>query len=395
MQLGGRSFTDVLSNRLRISGAEASRRLAEAADLGPRTALTGEPLAPVLPQLSAAQAAGTVGADHVRLIRRFFTDLPDAVDPETSERCEATLARIASQHTPDALRKAAARLLALVHPDGDFSDTDRARKRGVVIGNQQADGMSSIRGWLDPEARATLDAIFAKWAAPGMCNGADASPCVDGSPSQEQVEKDLRSPAQRNHDALTAIGRSVLSSGALGQHNGLPVTVIVSATLQELESGRGQAVAATGTLVPMSTVLKLASHAYHYLCIFDKVTGRALHLARTRRIASADQRIVLLARDRGCTRPGCTVAGANCQTHHAVNDWADNGQTDVDDLALGCPKDNRSVRPGGWTTRKRHDGRTEWIPPPHLDSGQGGVNDYHHPEHLLPDDEQQEDEGRG
>ena len=53
----------------------------------------------------------------------------------------------------------------------------------------------------------------------------------------------------------------------------------------------------------------------------DKPTGRALHLARTRRIASADQRIVLLARDCCCTRPGCTVAGANCQVHHAVSDW--------------------------------------------------------------------------
>ena len=56
-----------------------------------------------------------------------------------------------------------------------------------------------------------------------------------------------------------------------------------------------------------------------------------------------------LARDRGCTRPGCTVAGAHCQVHHANGDWADNGQTNVDDLTLGCPKDNRSVT--GWNTR--------------------------------------------
>src|SRR4029077_11706370 len=32
--------------------------------------------------------------------------------------------------------------------------------------------------------------------------------------------------------------------------------------------------------------------------------------------------------------------------------------------------------------------RTEWIPPPHLDSGHSRVNDYHHPENYLrPDDE--------
>ena len=39
-------------------------------------------------------------------------------------------------------------------------------------------------------------------------------------------------------------------------------------------------------------------------------------------------------------------------------------------------------------TRKRKDGRTEWIPPPHLDTGQTRVNDYHHPQnYLLPEDD--------
>jgi len=102
----------------------------------------------------------------------------------------------------------------------------------------------------------------------------------------------------------------VLASGLLGQLNGLPVTVIVSITLQELESGAGQAVTATGTLLAMSTLIRMASNAHHYLVIFDKHIGRTLDLGRTRRIASADQRIVLHAKDRGCTRPGCTVAGA-------------------------------------------------------------------------------------
>ena len=100
-----------------------------------------------------------------------------------------------------------------------------------------------------------------------------------------------------------AVGRSVLASGQLGQHNGLPATIIVSTTLQELESGIGHAVTATCTLLPMSTVISMASHAYHYLTIFDKHTGRALHLGRTRRIASADQRMVLLAKDVAAPSP--------------------------------------------------------------------------------------------
>jgi hypothetical protein len=392
VQLGAKSWTDVLCERLRISRADARQRLADAAELGPRTALTGEPLAPAFPVIAAAQAAGLIGTAHIREIGKFFDALPAAVDYQTRQECETTLVGVATEQTPDALRKAAHRLLALIHPDGDFSDTDRARKRGLTLGPQRADGLSEIRGLLSPEARATLEAVMTKYGAPGMCNPDDEHPCVDGAPTQAQIDNDTRTPAQRQHDALIAMGRSILASGKLGQHNGLPVTVVVSTTMRELESGAGQAVTATGTLLPMPTLIKMAAHAYHYLTIFDNHTGRALHLGRTRRIASPDQRIVLTARDRGCTKPGCTVAAANCQVHH-LTDWADGGPTDIDNLTLACPKDNRSVQPGGWTTRKRSDGRTEWIPPPHLDTGQTRINDYHHPQnYLLPKNEQAADD---
>ncbi len=119
--------------------------------------------------------------------------------------------------------------------------------------------MSTITGMLDPQARATLDAVFAKSPHPGMCNPDDESPCVDGPPSEQAIHGDLRSQPQRNHDALKAMGRSVLASGELGQHNGLPATIIVSTTLKELESGAGQAVTAGGTLLPMTDVIRMAS----------------------------------------------------------------------------------------------------------------------------------------
>jgi hypothetical protein len=102
--------------------------------------MTGEPLQPLLPHVAAAQAAGKIGAEHVRIIRRFFADLPTAVDFETRQACEVDLARIAAEHPPDALRKVADRLMALVHPDGDLSDIDRARRRHLILGKQEADG---------------------------------------------------------------------------------------------------------------------------------------------------------------------------------------------------------------------------------------------------------------
>src|SRR6202040_53971 len=70
-ELGG-TLAPALANRLRITRAEASRRIHEAADLGERKALNGEALPPVLPATAAAQRNGELGAGHVAVIRSFF-----------------------------------------------------------------------------------------------------------------------------------------------------------------------------------------------------------------------------------------------------------------------------------------------------------------------------------
>jgi hypothetical protein len=385
--VGAKNWSEVLQQRLRISTHEARRRLDEAGDLATRTAFTGEQLEPVLPNVAKRQTAGEIGAEHVRIIRAFFRDLPTAVDYETRESCEETLAQLAADHTPDVLRRAADRLAGLVNPDGDFSDVDRARRRHLTIGRQQVDGMSPITGLLDPEARATLDAVFAKLAAPGMCNPDDEKPCVDGQPDEERVHADARSQSQRNHDALKAMGRELLAAGELGNHNGLPASIIVSTTLQDLESGAGQGITGGGSLLPMRDVIRLAGHAHHYLVVYDKHTREPLYLGHTKRFASPGQRIVLHGLERGCTKPGCTAPGYWCQTHHVEGWAAENGRTDITKLTLACGPHNRLVEVGGWVTRKRKDGRTEWIPPPYLDTGQARVNNYHHPEkYLIPDE---------
>ncbi len=159
-----------------------------------------------------------------------------------------------------------------------------------------------------------------------MCNPDDIEPCISGTPSQAAIQGDTRSPGQRNHDALLVAARALLASGDLGQHNGLPTSIIVTTTLQELEAGAGKALTGGGTILPMADVIRLGSHAHHYLAIFHN--GKALALYHTKRLASPAQRIMLHARDRGCTFPGCTVPGYLCQVHH--NDpYATNPVTDV------------------------------------------------------------------
>jgi hypothetical protein len=303
--------------------------------------------------------------------------IPPTIDATTRGQIEADLVRTAMRVGPKELKDNADRTLFLLDQDGPMpDDAERARRRGVTKSPQRPDGMTQLKANLTPEAWAIIEAIFAKWAAPGMCNPDDEHPCISGTPSQEQIDDDHRSLAQRQHDALVEIGRSVLASGELGQHNGLPATIIIRTTLQDLESRAGVGVTGGGTVMPIRDVIRLAANAVHYLAVFDKATGSALDLFRSRRTASLAQRIMLIARDGGCTKPGCTVPAYGSQVHHAACDWADDGQTNVDELGLACGPDNRAVGPEGWTTRINAQNDVEWIPPARLDTGQARINDY-------------------
>src|ERR1700760_399210 len=86
--LGAKSWPKVLAEALRISTDEATRRITQAALLGPGTALNGEPLPPTLPNVAAAQARGQIGAEQVRTIEKFFHQLPSRIDAHTRDQAE-------------------------------------------------------------------------------------------------------------------------------------------------------------------------------------------------------------------------------------------------------------------------------------------------------------------
>ncbi|SIL70084.1 Conserved protein of uncharacterised function, possible maturase [Mycobacteroides abscessus subsp. abscessus] len=175
-----------------------------------------------------------------------------------------------------------------------------------------------------------------------------------------------------------------MCSGELGHHRGLPVTTIVTTTLRELESGAGHAATGGGSLLPMPDLIRMASHAHHYLAVFDD-DGRALYLGRAKRIATADQRIVLTAKERGCTYPGCDQPAYHCQAHH-MDEWAVGGNTDIEALTLGCERHHKLLGTDHqcWQTIRGPDGRTWWIPPAHVDPYRTPrSNWFHHPDGYL------------
>ncbi|MBY4107075.1 DUF222 domain-containing protein, partial [Rhodococcus fascians] len=170
---------------LRITPRAAGARVRLAAELGDRTALSGEPLPPLLPHTAAAVRAGLLDAQHVQMIREFFRHLSANVDPQTRDRAEQQLVGLASTRRPDDFAPLVAHLDSILDPDGDFDEDEdededknanpRPRKRDAFfyLGEQGSDGMSEGKFCVDSELRAYLEALFSKAAKPGVNNPAD------------------------------------------------------------------------------------------------------------------------------------------------------------------------------------------------------------------------------
>ena len=387
---GTPAVREMLSARLRITRGEIVRRFKLAARIRPRRSLTGPPLQPELPELAAAVAAGAVGEDHIRAVCRAVDVLPACVAPADVAEAERTLVHHATKLDAGVVIKLGQRIADYLNPDGLFSDDNRARRRGLSLGPQGADGMSRLSGLLDPEARTYFEAIEAA-VRPGRHQPDSAEP----------QERDQRSPAQRCHDALKLGLETATSSGKLGMHRGHPVTVIATTTLADLNQAAhavvdpsipmpAPATTGGGSRLPMRDLICMASTAIHYLAVFDDHTERPLYLGRQKRLATADQRLICYARDRGCTRPNCLESGYRCEVHHSP-DWAQGGRTDADKLFFACGCDHGGASRGEWHTVVTDNGRLGWTD----GNGPPQINHAHHPEELLRGDPDPPDENEG
>src|SRR6478672_7106499 len=69
-EFGSASTADLLGSLSRLSPGEARSRVRAARDLGPRREITGAVLAPLFARVADAQRAGTVSAEHAKVITR-------------------------------------------------------------------------------------------------------------------------------------------------------------------------------------------------------------------------------------------------------------------------------------------------------------------------------------
>jgi hypothetical protein len=77
----------------------------------------------------------------------------------------------------------------------------------------------------------------------------------------------------------------------------------------------------------------------------------------------------LIARDHGCSFPGCDRPPEWCERHH-IREWVDGGTTDLNNLTLLCRYHHHNFASRGWTCQINDDGLPEWRPPRWLDPDQ-------------------------
>ncbi|MDN5899625.1 MAG: HNH endonuclease [Brachybacterium sp.] len=166
---------------------------------------------------------------------------------------------------------------------------------------------------------------------------------LDAEPDDRSGEDRHLVVVQVSADSLTA----GVPAGTL--HAAGPPTVGVPAGTSERCGVVGQ-----GPL-EVHTAERLACTGKVALLITD-AGGEALHLGRSRRLASPAQRRALRLRDGVCSFPGCHQS-RHLDAHHTTP-WSQGGATDIEGLALLCRRHHVMVHEGGLRLIPAHDRAT-------------------------------------
>lgn len=398
-----RSMARVLVSGLRLSAAEAGRRVRAAEHLAERHSLTGEPLEPYRPHLAQAQRSGAITPEQVHVIDTALRSVDGrGFDPTDIEAGEKILTEAAESVGPAELRVLATKVVDGIDPDGTLVDEKQHRDRRFLHLRKRPDGSWQGEFRLTPDAgqkfATLLDSLgrhntthcpINNQNGGGQTGSNDQTSGDGGQVDGAQVEKDgeggegngaggqqakpvvlpdERTRGQRFHDALEAMLDRLLRSDQLPETGGTPSTVIVHIDYRDLYDGTGSGWFSDGSPVSARTVAEMAGEADIAWCV-KNAKGAVLDLYRDRRIASPAQTLALYARDGGCSFPGCDVAPEWCERHHVIS-WLNGGDTNISNLTLVCKYHHHYFEQRRWACRINNDGLPVWIPPTWIDREQ-------------------------
>ena len=355
------NVSGVLAWALRISRGEAARRVRAADQVGERVTMTGEPLAPLRPALAAVQRSGEVSPEQVDVCVRALAGVDHrGFDPADLDLGDRLLADYATAFGPQELRVIARQVVDRIDPDGTRPQEELNVDRRHLELRKLKDGMYGVEGRLTGAVGAKLQAVLGPLSRPRV----ETVTLDDG---REVTDEDLRHHGQRTHDALEEVCDRLLRSGTLPDSGGTPASVIITIDSKDLQARKRWGVTSDGTVLSADAVLGLAGEADLYPSVVNSL-GVVLQLGRTRRLASPGQTMALIARDGGCSFPGCDRPPEWCQRHH-VEDWAAGGRTDLRNLTLLCAFHHHNFASRGWRCVMLDD-LPAWVPPRWIDHEQ-------------------------
>lgn len=405
---GYRNTTEFLRARLRITAAEARRRLALASDVLPRSGLSGQPLPAVREELAAVLTAGDIASRAATLISLSLDRVRHVAAPGDVVRMEHALTRTAVENDQDFLTRIAKRWTDALDQDGaEPSEPELRQRQGAFIrrshrGLQRleifatADQFEHLltvmntatnpRTGLASDPNAGTAENAGPDAGPDGNADADARPGAGGAVDDAAAEEtaaagrlDQRTRPQRLLDGLVGACKVALAAGELPASGGLRPQVMVTVDYRDLLEQLGAANPQTlgpgsgaGTLmftgpVTASTVRKIACDADIIPLVLGG-DGRVLDIGRASRIFPPHIRKAIMARDGGCAFPQCTIPAPWCEAHH-VDYWSRGGTTGTEQGALLCSHHHHVIHKEQWTIQVRS-GVPWFIPPPHVDPRQ-------------------------
>ncbi len=280
-------------------------------------------------RVAAGMADGLVSPAQATVVVEVLDDLPDHLDPELRAQAETEMVNLCGQFRPSELRRLGRHLLELVAPE--IAEAEEAKR--LENEEQRAREKTSLRSRLigDGLARTTI-----------------VHPVLDRDRLLTYLES-YTSP-RKHQDAISGEEDRIPHHRLLGQafgallehldpaklpaHGGDATTVMVTISLESLQSELGTGSIVGGEPLSATAIRRLACTAGIIPVVLGG-KGEILDLGRTRRLFSPAQRKAMRLRDQRCRAEGCTIPAAWCEAHH-LKPWSEGGNTDLDDGILAC-----------------------------------------------------------
>lgn len=403
-----RDTADYLRTRLRISRTEARRRIRLGAGTMPHPLITGGQAPAKYEHLAGALAASGVGCTAATLIHDTLERVRPAAAPEDLAAMEHQLTRQAAETDPDTLRIIARSWEAAIDPDGtEPSNEQLAARQGVFLkgkrrglhrleiaatDEQYEHLITAMNTATNPRLQTTFGTAAAHrgqtiegstatgdggtgetGTGPGCSKDGDSAAAGAAAGSDEDGRAfpgwPMPTRPQQLLEGLVGSCRIALSTDKLPSSGGHRPQVMVTIDYQDLVKQIGTSGQAVfGGLITPRTVRKMACDA-DLIPIVLGGKGEVLDVGRAQRLFTPAQRRALVARDKGCAFPGCTMPAHWTEAHH-IRYWKKHkGRTSVANGVLLCSFHHHLIHTGDWTI-ENIEGIPWFIPPAYTDPSQ-------------------------